>query len=236
MNCYQNDARITINDVSFCGKSDISDVMTIFQDAVTKHTHYLGADAPMVYKKLNAKWVITRIRFEADGVLSMDDKYTVKTWPLKAKPLRFGRSFVIEKEDKRIIKAYSEWCLLDADTDAVIRTDRLDMPIKEYLTDTAVDNKFSMARGDFCDSDIVYKRTMRQSDIDLNRHVNNVSYIRLALDCFSSDELENMNISSFEMYYIAQCYEGDTLTLYRKDGCIEARNGDKPIFRCTYNL
>lgn len=236
MNCFQRDSKITINDVCFCGRADISGIMTIFQDAVTEHTQYLGVDAPNVYKNLNAKWVITRIRFELDDELSMNDEYTVKTWPLKAKPLRFGRSFVIEKGGKRIIKAYSEWCLLDADTDAVIRSDKLDMNIDEYLTDPVIDSKFSMAKVDFCDDDVVYTRTMRQSDIDLNRHVNNVSYIRLALDCFLAKELESTPIRSFEMYYIAQCYEGDTLTLYRKDGCIEAKNGDNTVFRCTYNL
>lgn len=236
MNRYDKDDIITMSDTAFDGKAGIAEIMRIFQSAVTQHTHLLGVDAPAVYKKLGAKWVITRIRFEIDKRLRVGDEYTVSTWPLEAKPLRFGRSFVISTKDGTAVRAYSDWCLLDTKTDAVIRSSRLSMPIDEYLTDTVTESKFSMAKGEFTADDALFSRTMRVSDLDLNRHVNNISYIKLALDCFSANELDALDIKSFEMYYVSQCYEGDTLTLYRNGNCIEARCGADTVFRCTVNL
>lgn len=226
---------ISMNDVDFSGKTNVANIMTIFQQAVTEHTVVLGVNAPAVKEKLNAKWVITRVRFEINECLSIGDSYTVKTWPLEAKMLRFGRSFIIEKEGRRIASAYTEWCLLDIDTDEVIRAKNLTMPIETYLTDKVITHPFSQKRVEMGKSDAVYTKIIRAGDLDINRHVNNISYIKMALDCFDTNELESTDFKSFEMYYLSQCYEKDEITLYRKDDCIEARRGDTPVFRCTVN-
>lgn len=236
MKSFKKEYVIDINNVAFNGVSDVADIMALFQDAVTDHTQILGVDAPNVRQKLGAKWVITRVRFEINKRPSLADKCEVTTWPLAAKAIRFGRCFTLDCNGERLVNAYTEWCLLDCDTDEVIRANRLSMPIDEYMAEVVTQGKFSMAKEEFYDDDVVYSRTMRASDIDLNRHVNNVSYIRLALDCFTTDELENMNFDSFEMYYVSQCYEAQTLTLYRKGNCIEARRDGDTVFRCTFNV
>ncbi len=236
MNKLTKQQIITMNDVDFSGKTDIARTMAIFQQAVTEHTALLDADSPAVKRKLNAKWVITRARFEIEKCLCIGDSYTVSTWPLEAKMLRFGRGFTLEKDGVRVASAYTDWCLLDIDTDEVIRAKNLVMPIDEYITDKAVRGTFSQRKEEMTDADIVYTKTVRASDLDINRHVNNISYIRMALDCFDTDELLALDIKSFEMYYLSQCYEKEVITLYRKGDCIEARRGDIPVFRCTVNL
>ena len=110
------------------------------------------------------------------------------------------------------------------------------MPIDEYLTDRAITGSFSQKKEEMCQANVVYTKTVRASDLDINRHVNNISYIKMALDCFDTDALSALDIKSFEMYYISQCYEKEVITLYRKGNCIEARRGDTPVFRCTVNL
>ncbi len=234
MNKYTKTTAASMNDVAFCGYALPSHIMSIFQDAVTEHTAMLGVGANTIIKTIGAKWVITRVRFEIEGSLSVGDTYTVSTWPLKAGPLRFGRTFTLEKEGEIIAKAFTEWCLLDAKTDEVLRSSVLSMPIDEYLTDKAISGKFSGAKAQ--NPELVYTHTVRQSDLDINRHVNNITYIKFALDCFLAKELENINIKSFEMYYTSQCFEGETLSLLRQDNLIEAVCEGRTVFRCTINL
>lgn len=234
MNKYTATKTASMNDVAFCGKALPPQIMSIFQDAVTAHTAILGVGADTIIKTINAKWVITRVRFEIDGTLRVGDEYTVSTWPLRAGPLRFGRTFTLEKEGKIIAKAFTEWCLLDANTDEVMRSGALTMPIEEYLTDKGIEGRFSGAKA--TDPKPVYTHTVRQSDLDINRHVNNVTYIRFALDCLPSDELEKTDITSFEMYYLSQCFEGQTVELLRQDNLIEAVCEGRTVFRCTINL
>lgn len=234
MNRFSKTNTASMNDVAFCGRALPSHIMSIFQDAVTDHTAILGVGANTIIKTIGAKWVITRVRIEIDGTLSVGDEYTVSTWPLKAGPLRFGRTFVLEKDGQIIAKAFTEWCLLSAKTNEVMRSSALTLPIDEYLTDKAITGKFSCAKTQ--NPQLIYTHTVRQSDLDINRHVNNITYIKFALDCLTTDELEKINIDSFEMYYISQCFEGETLSLYREGNLIEARCDERVVFRCTINL
>ena len=234
MNRFSKTNTASMNDVAFCGRALPSHIMSIFQDAVTDHTAILGVGANTIIKTIGAKWVITRIRFEISGSLSVGDEYTVSTWPLAAGPLRFPRTFVISKNQKIIARAFTEWCLIDAKTDEVMRSRVLTLPIDEYLTDKAITGKFSCAKPQ--DPELIYTHTVRASDLDINRHVNNITYIKFALDCLNTQELESLDITSFEMYYLSQCFEGQTLSFYREGNLIEARCDDRIVFRCTINL
>ena len=66
-------------------------------------------------------------------------------------------------------------------------------------------------------SDALFDHTVRVSDLDMNVHMNNVAYLRLACDAFSVRETERMRIRSFEIIFKAQSFEGDRLTVCRKD-------------------
>ena len=46
--------------------------------------------------------------------------------------------------------------------------------------------------------------------------MNNVAYIRAVLSAFSCSELESMNITSLEVAYRAQCYEGEVLSIRKR--------------------
>lgn len=240
MNRYDYNSKIKMGNIGMGATMGIVEAMDIFQNAVMEHTKFLQLDFESMLKKYNAKWVIARSRFEIFSTLAMGDDYTVSTWPLKAGPLRFERVFTIKSGNNSIVNALTEWCVIDADTNAVIRSNKIDFPINDYLTDRGVKNKFSAIKCETQPSDEVYSRKMRVSDLDFNNHVNNISYIKLALDCFSSAELKALDIKSFEMYYLSQCYEGDTLTLYKKKyengWYIEAKCQERPVFRCTVNL
>ncbi len=240
MNRYDYTSKIKMGNIGMGAKLGIVEAMDIFQNAVMEHTKFLELDFESMLKKYNAKWVIARARFELNDTLVMGDDYTVSTWPLKAGPLRFERVFKITSGEKEIVNTLTEWCVIDADTNAVIRSNKIDFPVTDYLTDKGISGKFSVLKLETTAADEVYSRTMRASDLDFNNHVNNISYIKLALDCFTSARLKALRIKSFEMYYLSQCFEGDTITLYKKEHengwYIEAKCGERPVFRCTVNL
>ena len=58
--------------------------------------------------------------------------------------------------------------------------------------------------------------TVRPTDIDFGRHMNNVAYIRVLLDCFSAKQIASGTISSIEAHYASPCLEGETLSVYQK--------------------
>ena len=47
--------------------------------------------------------------------------------------------------------------------------------------------------------------------------MNNVQYVRVAFGMFTNRQLEAMDIAEVEIAYRLQCFEGETLSLYRRE-------------------
>ena len=47
--------------------------------------------------------------------------------------------------------------------------------------------------------------------------MNNVAYVRTVLDAFPAKELTQMDVSALEIRYAHPCYEGQTLTVRRRE-------------------
>lgn len=103
-------------------------------------------------------------------------------------------------------------------------------------------------RDDFTPDDFVRNYTVRPTDIDFGRHMNNVAYIRVLLDCFSAKQIASGTISSIEAHYASPCLEGETLSVYQKqDGdtvriAIKKQDGKprrlgcRPLYRVSLGL
>lgn len=75
---------------------------------------------------------------------------------------------------------------------------------------------------DLMQAELVRGYTVRPTDIDFGRHMNNVAYVRVLLDCFSAAELASGRIASMEVHYAAPCLEGEELGVYcrrEENGC-----------------
>ena len=76
-------------------------------------------------------------------------------------------------------------------------------------------------RDDLLPEELVQRHTVRSTDIDMGRHMNNVAYVRLLLDCFPASVLADGKIGSMEVHYAAPCLEGEELSvLCRREGSI----------------
>ena len=214
-NIFSMQSLVNVNTVGFDGRMSVADVMSMFQYAVTIHTDAMDVGYNSVLNGHNAKWVIAKVRFEISRLPENGETVNIITWPLKPGIMRFGRCFELkDEENTSCVNAYTDWCIIDKDSFEVLKTSTLGELFPEYRTERRV-GKYSNFSLKLSDGDFCYKKTIRLSDLDLNGHVNNVSYIRMAQDCFSSAEMQKLDIKSFEMVYRRQCFEGETLSFYR---------------------
>ena len=234
MNKYTYTKKLNITDVGFDGSTAINNVMDLFQQAVTLHTEIMGVDTPSINEKYNAKWFIVSAHFEFNKMPRIYDDITVHTWPLPASAIKFPRAFVLENDKgETLATCMTQWCTVDRDSGEFVRASVIKMPFDEYITDDPTTERGRVPNTP-CDT-LCYERKMLTSDIDMNNHVNNVAYIRMAMDCFSTKELSAMDIKSFDISFKNQCFEGDTVSFYKQtteDGwLIEAKIEDKTIFK-----
>lgn len=229
------DTVVSSANVGFNGKMGVADLLEAFQYAVTLHTEQLGVAYDTVLEKYNAKWVIAKLRMEFSDFPKNKDKIQIQTWPHKAGAIKFGRSFLITGERDYAV-GYSDWCVIDADTFQMKRAREIEFPPLDYIEDKPC-SKYSNVKPS--ESTLVYSRTMRVSDLDINNHVNNVSYVTMAMDCLSSAEISQTEIKSFEAHFTSQCFEGETLDFYREDRdgviIITAKKKQENVFIAVIN-
>ncbi len=240
MNKFVYETEATAVNVGFDGRMGIADIMGAMQYAVMLHSDEMDVGFRRMLREFNSKWVIVKLRLELDKIPVCSDTLHIETWPHKPGPLKFMRSYKLcDNSGTQIIGGISDWCLIDADTFEIKRSRDVYYPEMEYISDKTVNGKYTNKSVDMTNDDYIYTKTVRLSDLDMNGHVNNVSYIQMATDCFGVSEMEMLEIKTFEMYFVAQCFEGDKIDLYKRevDGIIfiTAKKDGGDVFRAVIN-
>ena len=88
-----------------------------------------------------------------------------------------------------------------------------DFPFSDH---TGITDRPTRFADDLTQAELVRGYTVRPTDIDFGRHMNNVAYVRVLLDCFSAKQIASGTIASIEAHYSAPCLEGETLSVYQK--------------------
>lgn len=189
----------------------------LFEELADANAMMLAIDLPTLAKRDNAFWVVRRIKFQFLDVVRDHDDVILKTWPSAPEVLKCFRSYqILKNNNEPAVNAVAEWVILDKDTRRLRKTDSIQYPDIQFITEKAVDPTFKKFKDDFTEDDFVYEKTVRACDIDLSHHTNNTRYCMMVLDSFSVKELESMTIKELEIHYEAESLEGDVLRIYRK--------------------
>ena len=189
-----------------------------FQDVAGTHAVFLGVDDRSILEKDNALWVITKTKMKINKLPVWDDEVVVRTWPMGAEGVRCNRCYQIKKGDEVLINAISEWVVIDATTRTLRKVETTSYPNDvDWIQEKSIEERFRRFKDDFTEEDLIYKRLVRSGDIDVTHHTNNVTYITMLLDTFSVKELESKQWEDVEVSYINESFEGETLSIYRKE-------------------
>lgn len=189
-----------------------------FQDVAGTHAVFLGVDDRSILEKDNALWVISKTKMKINKLPIWDDEVTVRTWPMGAEGVRCNRCYQIKKGDEVLINAISEWVIIDATSRTLRKVETTSYPNDiDWIQEKSIEERFRRFKDDFTDEDLAYKRLVRSGDIDVTHHTNNVTYITMLLDTFSVKELESKQWEDVEVSYLNESFEGETLSIYRKE-------------------
>lgn len=163
-------------------------------------------------KSQNAFWVLTRILVQMDEYPDWRDEIQIKTWPKGTDGFFALRDFEISKDNKVIGKATTSWLILDAETKRPRKLDNFNFVHENFLQDSAIDKKLEKITfsGDLVPME---KRKVYYSDLDVNKHVNNATYVKWISDSLFSDNTSG--ISEFEINFISELHLNDEFIVHK---------------------
>ncbi len=200
------------------GRLGLAQTFSILQDLASEHASLLGVGADDMRAR-GQYWVVTHTRLNVFARAKMNAPLTMTTWPNRCAPedVRTYRSYRIESDGALLAEARSEWVVLNAGTNRPVRTRETCFPFDlDFCETVAAPEPFPRERDAFSETDAVYTRPVASSDIDSMQHMNNVAYVRAALDAFSVRELTELTVSAVTVRYGDPCREGDVITVAKQ--------------------
>ena len=206
------------------GRCKPSSLLRFAQDAAGEHCVQLGTDWDSMAKR-HYFWAVIRHRMEITRLPKEGETVTVKTWPMPTTRVAYPRATEgFDSEGNSLFKVISLWVIMDMDTRTMILPGKSGVDVAGTSFGTELKAPAGLPAGSFQSSTL---RTVRSSDLDRNRHMNNARYLDWIWDlkpvCFH----ENHPMKAVTICYMSEALEGQTLQLswegediFRVDGSL----------------
>ena len=229
--------KITVNDTNldFDMKLSLLEIIRFLQLTTFNHSNEIMLDHKTMQEKSNAFWVITKMKVKINKDVTSGDNLKVATWTQPLSIIRAIRDFSVKQKNCIVASASAEWCCLDMSTRKIRKLSTIQYPDLEMVKTDSSKLNFENLNQEYKDSNFVYSRTIRSSDIDVNNHTNNLKYNSMALDAFTVEELNGFLIKEYEIHFVNESIEGEVIEIYKKKVgltfFVEGRIGEKVIFK-----
>ena len=225
-------------------------LLNLLQDIAWTHAEKLGWGFDALEEK-GTIWVLSRQKVVMNEWPMWQDKVAVHTWPRAAKGLMAIREFEIvvdgpNGEKRRVGECSTSWLVLDWHTRKVQKLDRI---MSQMVTRSdgvlEISAERVLPRSDLTE---IARFEVRNSDLDVNGHVNNTRYAQWVTDTLTLDELAHYAIAEYEVNFLAETHVGDTIIIESEAGTPEADGSqwrpyqgrktteDKPAFTARLKL
>lgn len=233
-NYLERQYTISVSNVNAEFDITLKHVFELLQDIATEHADMLGFGWNALHNE-GKVFVLSKMCVEFCGKIALNDTITLATWPVLPNRFFCDREFVGKDANGNVVlKATSRWCLLDLKQRNIINPSNIEHlyggPYLEQTSGASAASEKLIADSSYTHC---YDKTIRWSDLDMNKHVNNTNYPLYAMDCADSDNAFRP-IKRVEVQYHSEAHCGDVLSLYsnQSDGCLRVvgKIADKVCF------
>ena len=172
----------------------------------------ISADTLMLQGR---SWVLSRMSVEFDRMPEQFENFDIATWinPHTSRLLSTRNFELLDTEGKQFGRGVSQWCVIDFEKR---------MPVSLEEIESLIDPSYPCDEPSPCDPprkvrgivpSVTRKREVVYSDIDFNRHVNTMRYIRMMLNTLPIEYLTENRPLRLDIHFANECKLGQTLTI-----------------------
>ncbi len=197
-------------EVDVDGLLSIQNLCNYLQEAAGNHARALGVSVEQLDDKY-LTWVLSRLHVKVQRFPTWRDTVFIDTWPSGHNGLFATREFRIYTEaGDQVARGTSAWLLLD-----ILRRRPIRMP--DFIDKIPVPEQSRAIPDPFLKMASLEHSTMQRhfevrfSDIDLNKHANNVSFINWAMESVPASFMNSHRLTGLEIHFRAEANQGNTI-------------------------
>lgn len=240
-NYYEHQQQIASTYVDHHCELNVYQASLLMQDAMTELFYQYKCDAVRLSHTHFMVWAVARSRIHFDRVPVWMETVRIRAFPVKISPVTIHINILVDRPDGTpLLRCRQELFAMDIRDHSLRRVDSTPFPVHMELLPAVVKEPFCRMKVAARPEEQVYSHTIRAMDTDMNRHMNNAAYIRLAMDAFPVSFWENWEVDTFDIHYASEGKEGETLQIYQKTEGAEARvliqSGERVLCAACFHL
>jgi len=210
LNIYQAQYPIHVYEVDPRGNLSVLSVCNFLQDAGSAHAAKLGISVLELQNK-NYTWVLARMKIRMHAYPFCRKQLKVYTWPSGCDRLFALRDFYVTDSGGRpVCSAVSSFVIIDTGNRRPVRVQSFIDQIKPVgVPHVLPDKPVKLPEPERLD--LQQRFRVRYRDMDINQHVNNVSYIEWAVESAPHHIKRNHLISELEINFLREAVFGDCI-------------------------
>lgn len=189
------------------GVASVQAICNYLQETAGNHSRRLGFSIEQL-TKMGLTWMLARLRLHLTAMPRWREAVDIETWPSGSDGLRALRDFLIYDSGAIIGRATSLWLAIDLQRRRPTR-----LPV--FISATVAEGIEPAVEHDFPSLDVpdeyehAAEFNVRHSDLDMNRHVNNVRYVEWALESLPLELADASSLAELDVQFKAETYAGD---------------------------
>lgn len=166
--------------------------------------------------KLGYTTVITRMKVRINHIPLLGEELSVYTWikEIYKDKVVLKDYYIADAQGHALVEATSSWLLVNIKTGLAENPSNSPCQLPIQFNKSAMPEMLEILPPGETPK-LVYTEQARNSDLDVNHHVNHCRYVDWIIDCLSKQELKERGIRSIQMNFMHQIAPGERINLMR---------------------
>lgn len=193
--------------------------MRYFQDGHTYFMHAVEKGNDVIPEQYGAAWIYTQYHVQIKRKIGYDTPLLLRQWiqPYR-RPLLLTLNSTIEQDGEIVASGKIETCVFDLNRQMPRRLSSIEFP--DNIAEEIAHDIPSFLGLDKSTEGMTecYQKTVRVSDLDKSRHMNNLRYIEMFQDAYDSDFWAEKEPHQMEIRFLSQCREAEVISVAGRVG------------------
>lgn len=198
------------------GRLGLYGLLNLLQETAWMHAENLGFGMKDMEKE-GLFWVLTRQRLQMTAWPRFGEEVRVLTWLRPPEGAFVSREFSIQNNAGQEIGSCStSWLALDRESKKILPAQNLRpwAQIANSRSSGLTPEKIPV-EGEY---QKIAKYRVRNSDLDINQHVNNTKYAQWILDAIPYELHKTLRLNAYSVNFLSETHLGDEVEVHRNCG------------------
>lgn len=206
---------IRASEMDFRGRLSVRALCELLQEAAGNHALALGVGVDQLIPQ-GWTWVLREWQFEMAAWPRWREEVVIETWPSGLTEMVATRDFRLLDGDGRALgRATSRWTVVDFRRRRPVRMPEAVRAIRRPERAVLAADTLPRA-GTEAAPELALDYRVRFADLDINEHVNNVSYVEWVLETVPREVLRGGTLAAMTIAFRAECRSESTVTVERR--------------------